>query len=97
MSTALTELKWAAIIQTKKTWQITLEILRQVQMTFHLVVSSLEEYKQLLVGRLISPTDLSLTEIAATGKSTVRVFKYGLMVLGMKVSGKMIKPMAKEL
>jgi hypothetical protein len=49
------------------------------------------------VGRLISPTDLSLTEIAATGKSTVRVFKYGLMVLGMKVSGKMIKPMAKEL
>jgi len=66
-------------------------------MTFHLVVSSLEEYKQLLVGRLISPTDLSLTEIAATGKSTVRVFKYGLMVLGMKVSGKMIKPMAKEL
>lgn len=65
-------------------------------MTFHLVVSNLEEYKQPIVGQLISPTDLSLMEIAATAKSTVRVFKYGPTVLGTKASGKMIRPTAKE-
>ena len=64
-------------------------------MTFHQVASSLEESKQPTVVRLISPTDLSLTEIAATAKSTARGFKCGPTVLVTKVSGKMTRRTAK--